>query len=429
MQVAINMKAACGLWGDYRRDNLLNMCRDMILHQLMKNGISFQKNQKDFEPAIEIQDAFDEYWDTFVCDALDSALCLGFVVVHILKDKAGRNYPTVVYPHLFQLRLHVDNNQYNYFIESSHFDVKDTIVYTHFGCHPLPNGELTSTVARVMDKSLFLRNLRHTTMLMEKNKTDPGYFAEVHESTNKERHEGVDFDFYADDDGEDVSMEMQFDRNKRNVDILMKQQELYQQYLGRGSKQAKNLHNITQMPNGQRVVPTAQNTGRQDITQMHKIIQEEICSGMGVPRSLMIGDSLYKSDTEGVTDMFKYNILWWKKTLGMVCTDVYQKIYVNTKKIKVAKNVFASKRKHQIVVSFPIYPYIPMETLDYLYRNGVIDWDAYSKHCLQNTSLPEYIRVKTPPKLPHDASDTTASKKVDATDVVAGDAKRKRAAR
>ena len=251
------------------------------------------------------------------------------MVVQVLEDEAGRKYPTVVYPHLYQLRLHVDNNRYNYFIESSHFDVNNTLVYTHFGCHPLPNGELTSIVARVMDKCLFLRNLRRTTLLMEKNKTDPGYFAEMHESTNKERHEGVDFDFYADDDGEDVSMDMQFDRNKRNVDILLTA-ELYQQYLGRGSRQAKDLHNVTQLPNGQGV-PTAQNTGRQDITQMHKIIQEEICSGMGVPRSLMIGDSSHKS-TEGVTDMFKYNILWWKKTMGTLCTDIYQKIYVNTKK-------------------------------------------------------------------------------------------------
>ena len=60
------------------------------------------------------------------------------------------------------------------------------------------------------------------------------------------------------------------------------------------------------------MVPTAQNTGRQDLTQTHKIMQEEICAGMGVPRSLMIGDSLYKGDTEGVTDSFKHTILNWK---------------------------------------------------------------------------------------------------------------------
>tara|TARA_Y100001958_G_scaffold106429_1_gene74480 strand:- start:102 stop:1394 length:1293 start_codon:yes stop_codon:yes gene_type:complete len=430
MQVAINMRVACALWSDYKRDNLLNMCRGMILHQLLKNGITFERNKKDFEPSVDIQDAFDEYWHSFVQDALDSAICLGFVVVQILKDKAGRKYPTVVYPHLYQIRVRVENNHYEYYVESAHIDVKDTLIYTHFGCTPLPNGELTSIVSRVMDKCIFLRHMRHTTLLMEKNKTNPDYFAEVHESSNRERHEGVDFDFYADDMGEDANTEMQFERNKRNVDILIKQQELYQQYLGRGSKQAKNLHNITQLPNGQRVVPTAQNTGRQDVSQLHKIIQEEICSGMGVPRSLMIGDSLYKSDTEGVTDMFKYNILWWKRTLGSMCTDIYQKIYVDTKKLKVSKNVFASKIKHQIRVQFPVHPYIPMEQLDYLYSNGIIDWDVYSKHCLRNTSLPDHLRMKHPPSTqPSKEPSKEPSKKVDAADVVVSDAKRKRSAR
>ena len=427
MHVSVNMKAACSLWNDYKRDNLLNMCRDMLLHQLTKNGISFEKNKKAFQPSVDIQDAFDEYWNTFVYDALDSALCLGFVVVQILKDNTGRKYPSVVYPHLFQMRVEIVNNEYQYIVQSSHIDVDETLVYSHFGWHPLMNGEITSVVARVMDKCLFLKRLRQTTILMEKNKTDPGYFTEMHESTNKERHEGVDFDFYA-DDGEDMTTDMQFERNKRNIDILLKQQELYQQYLGRGSKQAQNLHNITQLPNGQRIVHTAQNTGRQDITQMHKIIQEEICSGMGVPRSLMIGDSLYKSDTEGVTDMFKYNILWWKKTLGTLCTDIYQKIYVNTKKIKVTKNIFASKLKHQIIVLFPIHPYIPMETLDYLYKNGVIDWEAYSKHCLQNTSLPDHVRIKEPPKEQHMPSESSQerSQEVNSANIVSSNAKRKR---
>ena len=84
----------------------------------------------------------------------------------------------------------------------------------------------------------------------------------------------------------------QFERNKKNVDLLLQQQELYQTLQGMGSKSSRKLENVTQMPDGQRIVPTSQNTGRQDVTQIHKIMQEEICSGMGVPRSLMIGDSL-----------------------------------------------------------------------------------------------------------------------------------------
>lgn len=415
------MQAACRMWGDYMRDNLLHMCRNMIFHHLMKNGIQFEKNKKVFEPPIEISDTFSEYWETFVKDALDSALCLGFVVVTILEDDTKRKYPSVVRPDLYELHYRVTKNKYEYWLSSSNIDVDNTFVYTHFGEHALPNGELTSAVARVMGRSLFLKELRFTTLIMEKNKSNPDYFSEVVETSNKERHEGVDYDFFADTAEDDPATDMQFERSKANVEILMRQQELYHQYMGRGSKQVKNLRNITQLPNGQHVVPTAQNTGRQDITQIHKILQEEICSGMGVPRSLMIGDSLFKSDTEGVTDTFKHTILFWKKTLSYMCTDLYQKLYVDIKKLKVYKNVYASKVKHQILVVFPVHPYISFEELDYLYKNGVIGWEIYSKHCLQNTSIPDHLREKKAPSREY-------LEKIDVTNSVSRDAKRKRTA-
>lgn len=419
METHINMKAACRMWGDYMRDNLLHMCRNMILHHLMKNGIQFEKNKKVFEPSIDIADAFHEHWETFVKDALDSALCLGFVVVSILEDETKRKYPSVVRPELYELHYRVTNNKYEYWVSSSYIDTENTFVYTHFGEHALHNGELTSTVSRVMNKCIFLKELRFTTLIMEKNKSNPDYFAEVVETSNKERHEGVDYDFFADTTEDDPETDMKFERSKANVEILMRQQELYHQYMGRGSKQVKNLRNITQLPNGQHVVPTAQNTGRQDITQIHKILQEEICSGMGVPRSLMIGDSLFKSDTEGVTDTFKHTVLFWKKTLSYMCTDLYQKLYVDLKTLKVYKNVYASKMKHQILVVFPVHPYISFEELDYLYKNGVIGWDVYSKHCLQNTSIPDHLREKTAPT-------PEQLEKIDVSKAVSRDTKRKR---
>lgn len=423
MNVAVNMRLAVGLWNDYSRDSMLNMCKGMILHHLLKNGIQFEKNKKVIEPPPDIQDAFKEYWEPFVSDCLDSALCLGFVVVTMLKDDTGRQYPSMVRPHLYELHYSINKNKYEYWLTSSYLDLKKTYIYTNFGCHPLPNGEITSPVARIMYHCKFLKELRFTTLIMEKNKSNPDYFSEVVD-TNKERHEGIDYDFYADASADDPSADMQFDRSKVNVDVLMKQQELYHQYMGAQSKQVKNLRNITQLPTGQHVVPTSQNTGRQDISQLHKIIQEEICSAMGVPRSLMIGDSLYKSDTEGVTDSFKHTVLAWKKMLGYVFTDLYQKLYVNFKTLKVSKNIYAAKKRHQIVVTFPVHPYITFEELDYLYGAGVIGWDVYSHHCLQNTSLPPELRQKNPPPKPAGESD-----KVNVANVTVPNAKRKRSAR
>lgn len=418
------MKLCTHLWADYKRESMLSMCRQMISYHLLKNGMQFEKNNKTIQPPVEVQDVFQEYWEKFANDVLDSILCLGFVVVTILENDTGVPYPSMVLPHLYNLHYTVKNNKYEYYVTSQYLDVEKTYIY-QFGPHALPHGEIISQVSKIMYHCKFLKELRYTTLIMEKNKSNPDYFSETVD-TNKERHEGIDYDFYADANaGEDPSSSMQFDRSKVHVDVLMKQQELYHQYMGGQSKQVKNLRNITQLPTGQHVIPTSQNTGRQDVAQLHKIIQEEICSSLGVPRSLMIGDSLYKSDTEGVTDSFKHTILSWKKKLGYVFTDLYQKLYVNLKKIKVSKNIYATKHKHQIVVSFPVHPYTTIEELDYLYKSGIIGWDIYSRQCMQSVSLPEHLREMSPPKL----QESQDSQKINVSDVPIPNAKRKRTTR
>ena len=429
MDVHIDMTYARKIFEEFHRENILMMCANQIVHNILKNGISFEKNKKIFEPPIEVRDAFEEFWEPFIKEALVSALCLGFVVVKMTKDDTKRKIPTVVRPHYYELHYRLNQNRYEYWITSAYMDVEDMYVYTHFGDPCLPTGEIVSTVARVLNKCRFLKELRYTSLIMEKKKSNPEYFTEVVESSNKERHEGVDFDFFADTTGEETSVEMQFERSKANVEILMKQQELYNQFKGRYSKQVKTLESITQLPNGQHIVPTAQNTGRQDIVQTHKILQEEICAGMGVPRSLMIGDALYKSSTEGVEGTFKHTILYWKNALSYMATDLYQKAYVDLKKLRVGKNIYLSKQKQQVRVVFPVHPNIAMDELDYLYTRGIIPWEVYSKHALQNSSIPDYYRNANPPTPEELERINPDLKKVNAADKPVGNSKRKRTGR
>ena len=49
----------------------------------------------------------------------------------------------------------------------------------------------------------------------------------------------MDYDFFADTTEDDPETDMKFERSKANVEILMRQQELYHQYMGRGSKQVR----------------------------------------------------------------------------------------------------------------------------------------------------------------------------------------------
>ena len=188
METHVNMLFARRLWDDYMRDNLLCMCKNMIVHHLLKNGIQFQKNKKIYEPPLEISDAFEEYWEPFINDALDSALCLGLVVVKLSTDDTKRKFPSVVRPHLYELHFRIVDNKYEYWISSAHINIENTYIYSSFTAHPLPNGEIISPVSRVMNKCRFLKELRFTTLIMEKNKSNPDYFTEVQESSNRENY-------------------------------------------------------------------------------------------------------------------------------------------------------------------------------------------------------------------------------------------------
>ena len=175
-EVHVDMQYARRIFDEFYRENLLIMCKDMILFQILKNGIQFEKNKKVFEPPVEIADAFETFWEPFVKDALVSAMCLGFVVVKMIKDSTKRNVPTVVRPHHFELHYRINNNEYEYWITSSVMETDNMFVYTNFGNPALPSGEIVSTVSRVLNKCRFLKELRYTTLIMEKKKIKPGLF-------------------------------------------------------------------------------------------------------------------------------------------------------------------------------------------------------------------------------------------------------------
>lgn len=97
--------------------------------------------------------------------------------------------------------------------------------------------------------------------------------------------------------------------------------------------------------------------------------------------------------------------------------------------MKVGKNVFASKQKHQIKVVFPVHPYISVDELDYLYTRGIIPWEIYSKHALQNTSIPDYFRNTKAPSPEELQKINGILEEVDGPDKSVSQSKRKRTGR
>lgn len=426
MQLHIPNQLLIKTWDRYQKNTMVHMCRNIIVNHLLNNGTELVKNDTIFVPALSIQDAITEHWYPFIATLIDQVLAFGFAVVIIDKDESQRSLPSVVDPHLFSITIETVNNKRIYTVQSTELDTSKVLIYDHFGFQPvLCNGQsrLTSIAWKVEKATLFLDTIRNACQQMEANKSHPHFFAEVQENT-RARQEGLDFDYYADADAAETSLDLQYNRNSVNIQLLEKQTELYNQYMGKDNTAKLKLEDIVQLPTGLHVVSTPQNTGRQDIAQLTKAVQEEVCAVIGVPRAMIISNSAYQTNTEGTEQTFTSTIKWWSKQLSLLLTDLYTKIYLQGK-IKLQKNIYMAKRKHQIRVQFKQKRRrTTLEEIQQAYDNGILTWESYSTTVVEMLGLPTDVRNTQPP-----VSDSSNSSDVDSAEVVAVSNKRKRTAR
>ena len=394
------------IYNSFHNSTILQMCRMMLNTHLLNNGIEFCKGdcKDNVDITAEMQSLVEERWIPFCSEAIDSILCFGFCVVSC-KD----GFPSILKQGMFRLKVIVMDNEYVWKIFSTvetDKELPDCEVFSHFGMDPRIDGKLTSIVAKVLPRLLFIKRIRETCIDMELRRAQPFVYSEIKESNSTQRQEGVDYDFYADSGASESRDEMSFSRNKSAVEMLEKQKELYEQYMGRRSaiKATEKLNDVVQMPMGHHVVNPQMTTGRGDLVALVKIIQEEVCAVVGVPRSMLFADSgPTTADNEGIHNSFMNTLIWFKKRLGVMLSDIYNKIYTDEIMKGVdfnkEKNEFEAKRKHMVKVFFPVTPFVPNDQLRQLYEQGIISWDAYATYALRNVSLPLSDKMKKAPPI------------------------------
>lgn len=387
------------LFDCYVQDPILHMCSHLIASQLLNNGISFCKGgckDKKMEVNPKMRAEIEDIWIPFTKALLDQVLCFGFAVVSV-----NNKVPEIMNVGSYQLEVTVNESNYTYRVMSVTAvddELPNTFVYDSFGFKMTPTGQFTSIVHKVIPRLLFLKRLRETAVAMEIRRAENTVFTEIQESSNSEKKEGVDYDFYADSNTSKITEDMKFQRNSLNVSILNQQMDLYDKYLGKShaKKAEKQLENVVPLPNGQHLVSGPQNTGRGDYGGIHKTLIEDVCSTLGVPRSMIMaeggGGLGSKSDTEGQHEVFQATVLFWKKKLGNVLSHLYN--VINASEIKKGidfskeKDVHLAKLNHSVQVFFPVTPFVSNETLRTLYEQGVITFATYAKYAIANVSLP-----------------------------------------
>jgi len=402
--VHINMEYMAHVQKCFLQSSLVQMTRQMIHNQLLNNGIVFRQGAEGV--GIEDDDLIEDRWVPFCADVIDSVMCHGVVVVHI-----GKCFPTVLRTGTYILKMVEKNHAYEILAYEKGKVQKllsNVVVFDHFGFSPTLDGLTTSIMTKILPRLQFLKTLRETTVRMEAQRSQPHYFAELKDSGNSQStREGIDFDFYADANAGETREHMSFQRNAAAVAMLDKQRSLYESYLSaeHAAKSSAQLENVTQLPMGQSIHNPVQGTGRGDLVHVHRLFQEEVCSAFGVPRSMMFSDGSgsRSTDTVGTHQSFMHTLLWWKKKLSVVLSEVYNAINATkiAEKIDFKKDqcVDELKRKYQVRVYFPVTPFVSNSELRDLYEQGVISWKSYGEYALRNISLPiEDLQPQAPPK-------------------------------
>ena len=400
----INMEQMEVISRSFYQSPLVQMCRSMIHNQLLNNGIKFCQNNCDMKLDINMSDEIEYQWVPFCADLIDSVMCHGFAVVQFNKKKVS-----VMKLGTYWLKIGIKNNDYEFYvheINSAEKLIKNAFVFNHFGYNPLLNGTIMSPMSRVLPRLQFLKHLRQTTLSMEYQRSNPQYFSEVKDVNNRQMSEGIDYDFYADANASETSDDMKFKRNRQALQMFHAQKDLYESYLNpqHAMKSKANLESVTQLPAGQSIKPVSQNTGRNDLVNLHRLMQEEICASFGVPRSMMFADgaSNRSQDTVGTHQTFMHTLLWWKRKLSVVLSDAYNALHAHTIteniQIKNTDNIEELKMKYKVKVFFPVTPFVSNDELRKLYEQGVISWTSYGEYALRNISLPlEDLQKHAPP--------------------------------
>lgn len=393
----------------FHQSPLIQMIRQMLINQLLNNGIKFcQGDCKNttLKMDIEEEDLVEDKWVPFCSALIDSVISIGIAVVHI-----GKCFPTVLPVDIYTLKrtLDVKTMEYEYTVfdrNAVEETIPNAVVYDHFGFSPLYNGDINSPLQKILPRLQYLKHLRKTCIHMEMQRSLPQYFSE-HKDTgrNTTNTEGVQYDYYAEANMADTSENMKFQRNKAAMDLFNKQKDLYESYLRpeHASKSVAILENVTQMPMGSTIKNAAQNSGRNDIVHIHRIVQEEVCATFGVPRSMIFADGSNRTmDVVGTHQTFMHTLMFWKKKMSVVLSDVYNLINLDkiTEKINFTGDTCVEelKRKHRIHVYFPVTPFVQNDELRKLYEQGVINFKAYGEYSLRNISLPiSDLQPKAPP--------------------------------
>ncbi len=405
----------------YFKNAFVFICRNLIHSKVFENGLCLREGtSKECKTNPLTKQLMQSHWLPFAKDVIDSIICIGLVPVRY-KELNGNLVPYV--PQVGTYEIHVvtpedGSTTYEFFSKDKPIDITtptpNAFVLSGFGHDPERNGELNSTIDCLYPHIRFITDMHDYAVIAERIRTNPPIIMQRRgENQSSQADESLHFDQYVDGDNVKLSMHNQYERNKQDIESLQHQNRLFLNAIeGKNVHSADNtekaIENMVPLPSQYNVGTTLQPSARTDFVAINRLNQETICALIGVPRSMIINDSVTRADIQGSHDVFRQTLIYWKKSIGSTLTKVYRILYGDHELQKITKKSKKRKLKdlsnfvesNLVTIEIPTTPYVSNDELRSLYLHGIINWKHFGEYMLRNASLPiDILQTKDPWKL------------------------------
>ena len=425
----------------YFKNAFVFICRNLIHSKVFENGLCLREaNEKDCKGNPLTKQLMQSHWLPFAKDIIDSIICIGLVPVRY-KNINNNVIPYV--PKAGTYEIHVvtpedGSTTYEFFSKDKPIDITkptpDAFVLSGFGYDPERNGSLNSTIDCLYPHIRFVTDMHDYAVIAEKIRTNPPIIMQRRgENQSSSNDESLHFDQFVDGDNVKLSLHNRYERDKQDIESLQNQNRLFLRAIeGKNLHSAENsekaIENMVPLPNQYNVGTTLQPSARTDFVAINRLSQETICALIGVPRSMIINDSVTRADIQGSHDVFRQTLIYWKKSVANTLTKVYrilygehelQKITMKGKKRKL-KDIESFVESNLVTIDIPTTPYVSNDELRSLYLQGIISWKYYGEYMLRNASLPVDILLKKEPWSQEDRKEFLGAKKAGASSSAGG---------
>lgn len=415
----------------YFKNAFVFICRNLIHSKVFENGICLRaSNEKECKSNPLTKQLMETFWLPFAKDVIDSIICIGLVPIRY-KTVNANIVPYV--PKAGTYEIHVvtpedGSTRYEFFSKDKPVDITsptpDAFVLSGFGYDPERNGDLNSTIDCLYPHIRFVTDMHDYAVIAEKIRTNPPIIMQKRsENLSTQADEGLHFDQFVDGDNVKLSLHNQFERDKKDVESLQHQNRLFLRAIeGKNLHSAENtekaIDNMVPLPNQYSVGTTLQPSARTDFVAINRLSQETICALIGVPRSMIINDSVTRADIQGSHDVFRQTLIYWKKSVGNILTKVYRILYEDHELQQITKKGKKRKLKdldqfvesNLVSIEIPTTPYVSNDELRSLYLHGIISWKHFGEYMLRNASLPIDILLTKEPWKQEDRKDFLGAK-------------------